>query len=715
MAEAIDEYFLKQVRSARNGDSAVADPDRLLRYFDAQLASRHLDFAARWLQSAGFGYYTIGSSGHEANAAVGAATTVTDPALLHYRSGGFYAARAQQYSDATPIRDVLASLVASTGDPMSGGRHKVFGHPDLGIVPQTSTIGSQVPRAVGLAFALGRAKALRHRTPWPEDAIVVCSFGDASANHSTTVGALNSAAYCAHQSVPMPILFVCEDNGIGISTRSPRGWIAQSLGRFPSIEYVRADGHDPDALMHTVDAAVATVRTRRRPVVLHLETVRLMGHAGSDAELAYRTNADIVGDYIRDPLLATARTLIGAGVLSAADVEVRYEAMRETVMAEAEVMVESVRTGASLRLATADEVMAPLTERRPAAVAATEQSLRPAQGGPHLTLAAMINRTLTEIMAARPDVLVFGEDVAVKGGVYGVTKGLCKKFGAARVFETLLDEQTVLGTALGTALAGFVPIPEIQYLAYLHNAEDQLRGEAASLKFFSDSQFTNGMVVRIAGLAYQRGFGGHFHNDNAVAVLRDIPGIVVAVPSSAAEAAALLRTCVALAVEEGRVCVFLEPIALYHRTDLLDGDGALRCTDEGPAQFGTVAKHSDGGDLAIVTFGNGVVMSRSAVPRLREHGIGVTIVDLRWIVPLPIDDLLRRLDGFDRVLVADETRHDGGVGEGVVTALIEGGYAGTVRRVASKNSFVPLGEAADLVLLSEDEIVSAAVKMVRSG
>ncbi|WP_032376576.1 thiamine pyrophosphate-dependent enzyme [Rhodococcoides fascians] len=712
MAEAIDEYFLKQVRSARPGGSVVADPDRLLRYFDAQLASRHLDFAARWLQSEGFGYYTIGSSGHEANAVVGAATEVTDPALLHYRSGGFYAARAQQYSASNPIRDVLASMAASTRDPMSGGRHKVFGHPALGIVPQTSTIGSQVPRAVGLAFALGRAKALRHRTPWPENAVVVCSFGDASANHSTTVGALNSAAYCAHQSVPMPILFVCEDNGIGISTRSPRGWIAQSLGRFPSIEYVRADGNDPAELMRTVDAAVATVRNWRRPVMLHLETVRLMGHAGSDAELAYRSSADIVGDYERDPLLASARALVDAGILTAADVEGRYQAMRETVMAEAEATVDSLRSGVSTRLATAEAVMAPLTDRRPAAVAAAESSLRPAQGGPGLTLAAMINRTLTDIMTARPDALVFGEDVAVKGGVYGVTKGLRKKFGAPRVFDTLLDEQTVLGTALGAALAGFVPIPEIQYLAYLHNAEDQLRGEAASLKFFSDAQFTNGMVVRIAGLAYQRGFGGHFHNDNALAVLRDIPGIVVAVPSSAAEAAGLLRTCVALAVEEGRVCVFLEPIALYHRTDLRDGDGALRCADNLSGDFGTVTSHLDGDDLVIVTFGNGVVMSRRAASTLRERGIAATVVDLRWIVPLPAEDLLHRLAGFDRVLIADETRHDGGVGEGVVTALVEGGYDGAIARVSSKNSFVPLGGAADLVLLSEDEIVAAAVRMM---
>ena len=121
---------------------------------------------------------------------------------------------------------------------------------------------------------------------------------------------------------------------------------------------------------------------------------------------------------------------------------------------------------------------------------------------------------------------MFGEDVALKGGVYGVTRGLQKKFGAARVFDSLLDEQSILGIALGAGVSGLLPIPEIQYLAYLHNAEDQLRGEAASLSFFSNGQYRNPMVVRIAGLAYQKGFGGHFHNDNAVGVLRDIPGLV---------------------------------------------------------------------------------------------------------------------------------------------------------------------------------------------
>ena len=177
---------------------------------------------------------------------------------------------------------------------------------------------------------------------------------------------------------------------------------------------------------------------------------------------------------------------------------------------------------------------------------------------------------------------VFGEDVGSKGGVYGVTRGLARRFGRARVFDTLLDEQSILGLGLGAGLAGLLPIPEIQYLAYLHNAEDQLRGEAASLSFFSQGRYRNPLVVRIAGLAYQKGFGGHFHNDNAVGVLRDIPGLVVACPSRGDDAAALLRTCVAAAATDGTVSVFLEPIALYHSRDLhAPGDEGWLTVDDG--------------------------------------------------------------------------------------------------------------------------------------
>ena len=163
------------------------------------------------------------------------------------------------------------------------------------------------------------------------------------------------------------------------------------------------------------------------------------------------------------------------------------------------------------------------------------------------TLAGNLNAALADELARRPEVVLFGEDVGRKGGVYNVTNGLQHRFGAGRVFDTLLDETSILGIAQGAAHIGLLPVPEIQYLAYIHNALDQIRGEAASLQFFSSGQFRNPMVVRLPGLAYQKGFGGHFHNDNSVGALRDIPGLVVAVPARGDDAARMLRGAIAMA------------------------------------------------------------------------------------------------------------------------------------------------------------------------
>src|SRR4029079_14457633 len=191
-----------------------------------------------------------------------------------------------------------------------------------------------------------------------------------------------------------------------------------------------------------------------------------------------------------------------------------------------------------------------------------------------LTLAGCLNAALADEMGRRPEVILFGEDVGRKGGVYNVTNGLQQRFGAGRVFDTLLDETSILGIAQGAAHIGLLPVPEIQYLAYIHNALDQLRGEAASLQFFSSGQFRNPMVVRLPGLAYQKGFGGHFHNDNSIGALRDIPGMILAVPARGDDAARMLRGGIAMAIEGGRVVISIEPIALYHEKDLYEpGDG----------------------------------------------------------------------------------------------------------------------------------------------
>jgi 2-oxoisovalerate dehydrogenase E1 component len=678
--------------------------------FEAQATSRHLDFVARELQQAGRGFYTIGSAGHEGNAMVALALRTTDPALLHYRSGAFYVARARQLPGSTPVRDVLQGLMGLADEPIAGGRHKVFGHPDLAVIPQTSTVASHLPRAVGLAIALHRAHRLRVDCEWPQDAVVVCSFGDASANHSTAAGAINTALATAFRGLPVPILFVCEDNGFGISVPTPKGWIEAAYESRPGLAYVAADGSDPVAAWPKIMQAVNTVREQRRPVFLHLRTVRFGGHAGSDAEISYRKPREIEADYARDPLLATASCL-RAGGASTADIVAGYEAIRLQIDEEVERLADDPR------LSSAAEVMAPIAPRNPDRVAETVRALRstrPVEEARPRTLAESINATLDELLAADHRVIVFGEDVGVKGGVYGVTARLARKHGAARVFDTLLDEQAILGLGLGAGLAGLIPIPELQYLAYLHNAEDQLRGEGATLPFFSRGRFTNPMVVRVAGLGYQKGFGGHFHNDNAFAVLRDIPGLVVACPARADDAAAMLRTCVAAAITDSTLSVFLEPIALYHRRDLYEpGDQAWLAVDHDEhVQIGSARRHGNGSaTLTMISFGNGVPMSLRVARRLAAAGITAQVLDLRWLAPLPVEDILAAARSTGRVLVVDETRHTGGVGEGVVTALVEGGFTGPIHRVASQDSFVPLGTAAEHVLLSEDEIEKAVLEL----
>jgi 2-oxoisovalerate dehydrogenase E1 component len=728
MAEDIDDYFTAAVSAmaastprpvreptAPLGNESSLTVENCLALFDAQLGSRHLDLAARWLRSKGKGYYTIGSSGHEGNVAVAAALRLTDPALLHYRSGGFFLARAQQIEGREPLRDVLLGLVAATEEPISGGRHKVFGRLDLNIIPQTSTIASHLPRAVGVAFSTARARKLGVGCPWPEDAVTVCSFGDASANHSTAVGAINTAMHAAYQGLPMPLLFVCEDNGIGISTKTPRGWIAQTYGHRAGLEYVVADGSDLPAAYAAAAAAAAWVRAHRRPAFLHLRTVRLMGHAGSDYEPAYRRPDEITADYDRDPVLCTAKLLISGGHLSPAEVLDRYEAKRSEV-------IDLAREVSELpQLDSAAAVMKPLQECLDEGVAAVPAGTSAVAGDSPLTVALAINRALHDVLLHYPEALIFGEDVARKGGVYGVTRGLLKEAGPARVFDTLLDEQAILGLALGAGLSGLLPIPEIQYLAYLHNAADQIRGEGATLQFFSDRQYRNPMVVRVAAYGYQKGFGGHFHNDNSIAAIRDIPGVVVASPARPDDAAAMLHSCIAAARAAGVVCIYLEPIALYHTRDLHD-DGDERWLASYPdlaaqpgVPIGRARTYGDGKDLTILTFANGVRMSLRVARRLERIGIAARVVDLRWLAPLPAADMLREATATGRVLVVDETRRTGGVGEGVLATLLEQGFAGAVDRVASEDSFIPLGDAALEVLLSEETIEAAAIKLTRES
>ena len=710
----------------RAGTSLTAG--EALNLFVDQVTSRALDIAARELKAKSAGYYTIASAGHEDNAVLGALLRTTDPAFLHYRSGGFMMARSRGVDGVNRVRDTLLSLAAAADDPIAQGRHKVWGSRPLWVPPQTSTIASHLPKAMGTAFALERARRLGVPIEIPDDSIVYCSFGDASANHATALAGINAARYSYRRGGRMPVLFVCEDNGIGISVDTPRRWIEGTYAALPHLAYVRADGDLAD-VYDAARTAVALCREGRRPVFLHLSTVRLWGHAGSDVESGYRTLADIEATEARDPLVRNARLLLAHGVVG-------REELRDLVAAiRADVSEAGAAVAGAATLTTREAVVASLAPLDPQAArddatATPPQAKRRGLFGGGLpedatvavrrTMAAHINAALHDEMLRRPDMLVFGEDVARKGGVYNVTSGLQRSFGAARVFDTLLDETTILGVAQGAGLLGLLPVPEIQYLAYVHNALDQLRGEAASLSFFSSGQFMNPMVVRVAGLAYQKGFGGHFHNDNSIGALRDIPGLIVAVPARGDDAARMLRGLLGVAKTSGRVAVFLEPIALYHEKDLYEpGDGGWLTTYPAPGSAllpGEVGEYFEQHtDVLIVTYGNGVRMSLQAARRLaQDQGVNARVLDVRWLNPLPLEAITRAAVQCRSVLIADEARATGGgIADAVVAALAEGGYAGALASVRSADTYVPLGPAANTVLLSVDDIVKATATVAQ--
>jgi 2-oxoisovalerate dehydrogenase E1 component len=231
--------------------------------FEDQLLSRIADVEARRLKGLNRSFYTISSAGHEQNAVVGAQLRTTDPCFLHYRSGGLMMARGRKVPGIDMAFDTMLSVCASEDDPTSGGRHKVWGSRALWVPPQTSTIASHVPKAVGTAFALARAKRMGIDPGLPEDSVVCCTFGDASANHASALTGVQAARYASRRGNPLPILFVCEDNGIGISTETPNRWIRESFDGHKHLRYLEADGH-VDAVWDAVEEAIDTCRTISR-------------------------------------------------------------------------------------------------------------------------------------------------------------------------------------------------------------------------------------------------------------------------------------------------------------------------------------------------------------------------------------------------------------------------------------------------------------------
>ncbi|HEY8459059.1 MAG TPA: thiamine pyrophosphate-dependent enzyme, partial [Blastocatellia bacterium] len=426
---------LNETDPLRPGSSLTAR--QALEIFEDQATSRLLDVAARELKKRNQGFYTISSAGHENNAIVGALLRLDDPCFLHYRSGALMAARSRKLPGVDPVFDALLSFCASADDPISQGRHKVWGSRAMWVPPQTSTIASHLPKAAGMAFALKTARRIGQAADLSDDSIVLCSFGDASANHATALAGFNAARYAVRRGGSAPILFLCEDNGFGISVSTPRDWIRDSFSNQRYLKYFEASG-EIDEVWDAIREAIDACRSSRAPVFLRLPVVRLWGHAGTDVETTYRTVDDIAADEAKDPLLLNAKRLIETGAASPENLRAIFKkvqaridelmdvAARRPKLASVEQVVEPLAPYDERRCrALADHVAAPEAREKLFDGALPENAKAPTKR----TMAAHINSALADEMLRFPEIIVFGEDVAKKGGVYYVTQGLQKKFG----------------------------------------------------------------------------------------------------------------------------------------------------------------------------------------------------------------------------------------------------------------------------------------------
>ena len=729
-AEVIDDNFISFLNEEKFPLARInlklsqtnIDSSDLISIFESQILSRHIDLKARLLKDEGKCFYTIGSSGHEGNAAFGNVFPYTDTAFLHYRSGPFFLERSKQVDGTTPLYDMALSFMASSDDPISGGRHKVIGSKLLNIPPQTSTIASHLPKAVGMAFSIDLSKNLNISDQGSDNnSIVLCSFGDASVNHASALCAFNTASWIVNKGGHVPIVFICEDNGFGISVKTDENWIEKNFKNRPGIKYIKSDG------LHLLDLIInsrkveKSCRINRKPIFLHMKTVRLMGHAGSDVEIGYQKIKDIENTEFNDPILHSSRILIENQCLSKEEISNLYNNSRDRV--------SHVFDTATVRptIKDSNEVMRSITSNKCVRSASKHPALkdRKALFGKEFGrlntsqhMAKLINYALFDILLQYKNTVVFGEDVAEKGGVYHVTAELHKKFGIRRVFNSPLDETSIIGFGAGFAQNGFVPIPEIQFLAYFHNAEDQLRGEIATLPFFSEGQYVNPLVLRVPGLAYQKGFGGHFHNDNSLTIFRDIPGLILAVPSNGLDAVKMLRTSVREAYEHGRIVVFIEPIALYMLRDLhVAKDSQWSFKYPNPKEeipLGEFGEYGEGKKLIIISYGNGLYLSLQAKKEIEEKiNNKIKVIDLRWLSEINVNKLLDSFGNCKKILIVDECRRNGCHAEGLMSELLsETKKPLNIRIHAAENSFIPIGKASTVTLPSKESIIKNSLELI---
>src|SRR5437870_5512236 len=655
------------------------------------LLARFLDQKIWGLNRMGKAPFVVSAQGHE-GAQVGSAWAVRkghDAVLPYYRDLGVVLTLGM-----TPY-EVLLGVFARAGDPSSGGRQMPshWGNKDLRIISGSSPIATHIPHAAGLALAA------KHRG---SDEVAVCYFGDGAASKGDFHESLNFAGI--HR---LPIVFVCENNGYAISVPLSKESAVENIAQHAhsyGFGGVIVDGNDPLDVYAAVHAALRHARKGEGPTLVECKTYRYLAHTSDDDDRTYRTPQEVEMWRKKDPLQRMKQYLIEQRLLS----ERREEELEQEIRDEVDEAVRKAEEAASPEASAAfTRVWArPLRPIAGAPAGAGDPvAARPAAaatpGGVERNIVETVCETQRQLLAGDDRVVILGEDVGPRGGVFRATDGLCAEFGEHRVIDTPLAESSIVGIGIGLALAGLRPIAEIQFADFIHSAFDQLVSEAAKLHYRSNGDFHVPLVVRAPW-----GGGVHgalYHSQCIEAFYAHVAGLKVVAPSTPADVAGLLRA----AVDDPDPVLVLEHKKTYRLIKGLVPEGDWRV----PIGLADVVVPGD--DLTMVTYGLHRHLCAEAAGTLAADGYSVEVIDLRTISPLDRDTILASAVKTGRVLVVHEDNVSFGVGAEVAALVAEEAFYdldAPVRRLAMPDvpamPFAPAMERA--VSIGADEIAAAA-------
>lgn len=564
--------------------------------------------------------------------------------------------------------EIILNGISKATDLASGGRHMSnhFAKPEWNIHNVSSCTGNHTQHAVGVARAM---KYYKHK------GVSISSQGESSVSEGYCYEAINGASR-----EKLPVIFVFQDNGYGISVpkcdQTANEKISDNFRGFKNLKIIQCDGKDIFDSMSAMEEAKNHIFTHGEPVIVDADCVRIGAHSNSDKHELYRDEKELAAAKALDPLPKFREKLLESGMFSEEDLASFDEEAKQQVLTAHKACLKAPDPS--------PESIYDFVIPEPYPADKYPEGLHEESSEPVKFIDA-INETLKAEFRHNPDTFIWGQDMAnkEKGGIFNVSKGMQKEFGKERVFNGPIAEDFILGTANGFSRFGKhirVVVEGAEFADYFWPAMEQLL-ECTHDYWRSNGAFAPNITIRLASGGYIG--GGLYHSQNLEGTFTTLPGVRVVSPSFADDAAGLLRTCMR---SEGPT-LYLEPKALYNAKQAM-----TPVPDDFEVPFGVLRRRREGEDLTVVTYGNTVSMCLDAAEKLSEEGYSVEVLDLRSLVPLDIEGILKSLEKTNRVLVVHEDKVFGGFGGELVSIIMEQGFElldAPVHRVGS--TFTPVG------------------------